>query len=127
MVIETKIRYLADMNISPSTVASLSHMGWEIIRVSDVLPFNAADREILELARQRNMVVITQDLDFSMLLALGGFNRPNLITLRLSVSDPNTITNRLLDTVSQWEDSLRNGCAITIEDKSVRIRRLPIV
>lgn len=71
-------------------------------------------------------MVITQDLDFSELLALGGFDQPSLITLRLSVSDPESITQRLLELPPQLKDTLSGGCAVTIEDTRIRIRRLPI-
>lgn len=120
------IRFLANMNISPKTVAILQQQGWEIIRVSDLLPVDATDEEILELARREDRVVVTQDLDFSALLALGGYDRPSLITLRLSVSDPETVTRRLLEVLPQMEQPLLEGCAVTIEDIAVRVRQLPI-
>ena len=37
----THIRLLADMNISPKTVDALRQQGWDIIRVSQVLPMDA--------------------------------------------------------------------------------------
>jgi len=52
------------MNISPKTVGALQQRGWDIIRVSEVLPMDAADDEILEFARASRRVVVTQDLDF---------------------------------------------------------------
>ena len=122
----SSIRFLANMNISPKTVESLSKKGWDIIRVSNILPVNTSDQEILDLARQEGRVVVTQDLDFSALLALGGFDQPSLITLRLSVSDPESINQRLLELLPQLEDALSGGCAVTIEDIRIRIRRLPI-
>ncbi|MCC5670271.1 DUF5615 family PIN-like protein [Nostoc sp. CHAB 5784] len=122
----TDIRLLADMNISPQTVAGLQGEGWDIIRVSDVLPATTFDLEILEFARQENRVVVTQDLDFSMLLALRGYNQPSLVTLRLSLTDPDIITKRLMNTIPQVEQILREGGAVTIEDATVRTRRLPI-
>ena len=120
------MRFLVNMNISPKTVAILRLQGWETIRVSDLLPVDATDDEILELARREDRVVVTQDLDFSALLALGGYDRPSLITLRLSVSDPETVTRRLLEVLPYMEQSLRDGCAVTIEDIAVRVRQLPI-
>ncbi len=84
---------LADMNISPKTVEVLGQQGWDIVRISQFLPVDASDQKILKFARQEGRVIITQDLDFSALLALGGYNRPSLITMRLSVSDPETITD----------------------------------
>jgi len=60
------------------------------------------------------------------LLALGGYDRPSLISLRLSVSDPETITRRLLEVFPQIEQALQEGYAVTIDDVVVRVRRLPI-
>jgi len=114
------------MNISPKTVEALQHQGWDIVRVSQLLPVNAPDQEILELARREDRVVVTQDLDFSALLALGGYDRPSLITLRLSMSDPEIITRRLLSVLPRIKQALLEGCAVTIEDVAVRVRRLPI-
>lgn len=97
-----------------------------MIRVSDVLPATAPDHEILEFARQENRIVVTQDLDFSMLVALGRYSQPSLITLRLSRADPNIVTRRLLEILPQLEQQLREGCAVTVEDENLRIRGLPI-
>jgi predicted nuclease of predicted toxin-antitoxin system len=122
----TDLRLLADMNLSPKTVAALRLHGYEIIRVSQLLPTNASDLAILDLAQQENRVVVTQDLDFSMLLALRRHSRPSLITLRLSLSNPEVITEALLRVLPRIEQMLLEGCAATIEDHSVRVRTLPI-
>lgn len=122
----TDIKLLADMNISPQTVTALQGQGSDIIRVSEVMSKTASDLEILEFARQENRVIVTQDLDFSMLLALGGYNKPSLITLRLSLTDPNIVTQKLIDTIPQVEQILIEGGAVTIEDANVRTRRLPM-
>jgi predicted nuclease of predicted toxin-antitoxin system len=121
------LRFFADMNLSPKTVADLRRQGWDIIRTSQILPMNASDSEILNRARQENRVIITQDLDFSALLALGGYIQPSLITLRLSVSDPDIVTQRLIAVLPQIEQALQTGSAVTVEDTTVRIRKLPIL
>lgn len=120
------LKFLANMNISPETVGSLRGEGWDIVRVSDVLPENSSDRKILEWARGEDRVVISQDLDFSALLALEGFSKPSLISLRLNGSDPALVTRRLLLIVPLVDGELRQGCAISIADASFRVRRLPI-
>jgi predicted nuclease of predicted toxin-antitoxin system len=121
-----RLRFLADMNLSPITVDALQREGWDIVRVSTLLPANASDAEILVLARRQNRVVITQDLDFSALLALGGHAQPSLITLRLSNTDPSLVTERLRQIVPQSEQALQEGSAVTVDDSSLRIHRLPI-
>ena len=114
------------MNLSPLTVAALQADGYDIVRVSSVLPATTADSVILDLARQRELVIVTQDLDFSTLLALGGHARPSLVTLRLSNTDPHVVTQRLRRVLPQLEQHLSGGCAITVDDSAVRIRKLPI-
>ena len=86
------LRLLANMNISPDTVNALHEKGLDIVRVSQILPVTSSDMEILDLARRENRVVVTQDLDFSALLALGGFDKPSLITIRMTVADPDAVT-----------------------------------
>jgi len=120
------LRFIADMNLSPLTVNDLRRDGWEIVRVSDFLPADASDDKILAWTRSQDSVLITQDLDFSTLLALAGFLRPSLITLRLSNTDPGVVTSRLRRIIAQIEQALREGSAVTVDDINVRIRRLPI-
>ena len=120
------IRLLADVHISPKTVRDLQKQGYEIMRSSDVLPNNAPDINILEFARTDNWVVLTQDLDFSMLVALSRYSQPSLITLRLSSAKPDIVTQKLLDILPQIEEVLQEGSAITIQDESIRIRKLPV-
>ncbi len=120
------IRLLADVHISPKTVADLQKQGYEIMRSSEVLPANAPDINILEFARTENWVVLTQDLDFSMLVALSRYSQPSLITLRLSSAKPDIVTQKLLDVLPQIEEALQEGSAIAIQDESIRIRKLPV-
>ncbi|MGQ9825696.1 MAG: DUF5615 family PIN-like protein [Desulfotomaculales bacterium] len=61
----SKLKYFADIHISPLTCNSLRKAGYHVLRVNDVLPSTASDLQIIEYARQQNMVIITQDLDFS--------------------------------------------------------------
>jgi predicted nuclease of predicted toxin-antitoxin system len=117
---------LADVNISPLTVAALKSQGYDILRTTDLLAATTADVEILELARVEGMVVLTQDLDFSMLVALSNYGLPSLITLRLSSAKPDVVTQRLLDVLPTLDAELTEGAAVTISDDSVRVRQLPI-
>ncbi len=56
------LRFLVDMNLSPRIVNDLRQQGWDILRVSQVLPMDAEDSEILDFARQQNRVIITRKL-----------------------------------------------------------------
>ena len=64
------LRFIADVHISPLTVAALKSNGYDIFRTTELLPTTASDSNILEIARIETRIIITQDLDFSMLIAL---------------------------------------------------------
>lgn len=119
-------RLLADLNISPLTVAILRHEGWDVVRASEFLPATAADEDLLVLARQERRAIITHDLDFSALLALQGHSQPSLITLRLASGDPVEVARRLIAVTIVLAEVLSQPCAVTIEDLKVRVRELPI-
>ena len=117
---------LADLNISPLTLEALREQGWRIVRVSERLPKTAPDTEILDLARRERWTILTQDLDFSALIALRGWGAPSLITLRLTKTDPLTVSRRLLAVLPLLAAELEAGSAVTIEDAAVRVRKLPV-
>jgi predicted nuclease of predicted toxin-antitoxin system len=118
--------FLADIHISPLTVQPLKQAGYDTIRITDSLPNTATDREILEFARLIERIIITQDLDFSTLIALNNYGQPSLITLRLSSANPNLISQKLLEIIPQFPNELKEGIALTITNRSIRIRKLPI-
>jgi len=122
----SSLHLLADVHLSPLTVETLRSQGYDMVRTTDLLPATADDTEILELARVEGKVVLTQDLDFSMLVALGNYGLPSLITLRLSSARPDVVARRLLDILPAVEMELIEGAAITVSDDSARIRKLPI-
>ena len=80
------MKVLADLHISPRTVAFLRTLGHEAVRVDAILPKTASDEEIVAAARDSGRVVLTQDLDFSAIVAISGARTPSLITLRLASS-----------------------------------------
>ena len=122
----TPLAFLADVHISPQTVAELRERNYDIIRSTERLPATATDAEILELARTEQRIIITQDLDFSMLIALGKYSQPSVITLRLSSIRPSEVSQKLLETLPRVERELQEGVAIKVSQDTARIRTLPI-
>lgn len=121
-----ELEFLANMNISPLTVEQLKQLGWNIVRVSEVMDRRSKDMEILTYARENNKVVITQDLDFSMLLAVGGYEKPSVINLRLENVKPDFVTSRVIEVVSEMEKELEEGIVASVDEVSARYRNLPI-
>ena len=56
------MKLLADLHISPRTVAFLRSLGHEAVRVDGILPKTASDEEIVAAARDSGRTVLTEDL-----------------------------------------------------------------
>ena len=121
-----ELEFLANMNISPLTIGELKELGWKIVRVSDVMDRKSKDLEILSYAREHRKVVITQDLDFSLLLAVQGYEKPSVINLRFENARPDFITRRIIEIVDEMEKELERGIVISVDETSARYRNLPI-
>jgi predicted nuclease of predicted toxin-antitoxin system len=65
------MRFLADAGVSPKTVEFLTQLGHEAVHVRTLGLQHARDAELVERARTDSSVVLTFDLDFGELLALG--------------------------------------------------------
>jgi len=114
------------MHISPLTVETLQKNGYDIIRVTDKLPATASDTEIVQLASEEPAVIITQDLDFSAIVAQSGLSRPSVISLRVANVRPNIITRILISVLPLIENDIREGAIVSVDEKEFRIKRLPV-
>lgn len=121
-----KLKLLADVHISPITVSELKTIGYEIYRITDFLSASAPDTKIIELAFQKEAVIITQDLDFSALVAQGGMNKPSIVSLRVSNASPDHISEILKTILPEIETELEEGVIVSVEDTEYRVRKLPI-
>lgn len=120
------MRIIADVHIRPITVQHLNTLEHEVIRSNEILPDEAPDREIIERALATGRAILTQDLDFSEIIALSGTTLPSLITLRLADASVGNV-NRILEIVlPDLEEHVTAGVAATVTDRGVRIRQLPI-
>jgi len=120
------MKFIADIHISPQTVESLAERGYIINRVNEFISFNAKDEEILDLALREESTIITQDLDFSSLLAKRGMSKPSVITLRINIVKPDRVTKILEMILPQIESELNRGSIVIVEEDRIRIRKLPI-
>ena len=114
------------MHISPQTVAFLKSLGHDVIRVSDVLAVSATDESIIYLARGDSRIILTQDLDFSRVIAVSGESTPSLISLRLKSSQIEYVNSLLSRVLPDLEAEGLEATIITIEDAAIRRRSLPI-
>ena len=77
------MRFLADAGLSPLTVDFLIQLGHEATHVRTLGMQRAPDAEIILRAHADSSIVLTFDLDFGDVLALGVLDKPSVIIFRL--------------------------------------------
>jgi predicted nuclease of predicted toxin-antitoxin system len=120
------MRFLADAGVSPQTVQFLQQLGHEAIHVRTLGLQRASDSELVDRARTDSRVVITFDLDFGEILALGILDKPSVILFRLADERPAAVNQRLFAVLAERVADLKAGALILVEDTRYRVRKLPI-
>src|SRR5712691_1641340 len=120
------MRFLADAGLSPVTVDFLIQLGHEAVHVRTLRMERAPDPDIVERARTDSSIVLTFDLDFGDILALGVLDKPSVIIFRLSDERPDSVNQRIAAVVSERSADLDSGALILVEDARYRVRKLPI-
>ena len=120
------MRFLADAGISPRTVDFLRRNGHDAVHVRELAMQRAEDRALVEKARTDARVLLTFDLDFGEILALGAVDRPSVVIFRLADERADSVNRRLEAVFSEQAAALESGALILVEDARYRIRRLPI-
>ena len=105
------MRFLADAGISPKTVEFLTQLGHEAIHVRTLGLQRAADIVLVERARADGSVVITFDLDFGDILALGVLDKPSVIIFRLTDERADSVNQRLAVVLEERVYRSAVGCA----------------
>ena len=105
---------------------ALRRSGYHISRVTDHLPPTSTDRRIIVLAERLGAAIITQDLDFSALVAQSGKTSPSILSLRVGNVSCQHVTDFLLAILPTVEKELQQGAIISVDDVGTRIRLLPV-
>jgi predicted nuclease of predicted toxin-antitoxin system len=120
------MNFLLNMNIRREMIAPLQKRGHACRHVGDIGMSRAKDEEIVAEAKRRGEVILTHDLDYGHLLAFSGEKAPSVIILRLRNLSVNEVLSRLDSIWKEIESPLMNGAIVSLSDKSLRIRKLPI-
>ena len=120
------MKFLADMGISPKTVAFLHALGLDAVHLSEQGLERLPDLVIVEKARQEGRIVLVHDLGFGELVAASGTTLPSVITFRLRNMHPNRVNGTLQSILSEHGEALEQGAMMSVTEGQVRMRRLPL-
>jgi predicted nuclease of predicted toxin-antitoxin system len=120
------MKLLVDMNLSPRWIEVLSKAGLEAMHWSTVGRVNARDTEIMAWAAANEYVVLTQDMDFSAILAATQGINPSVVQIRAEDVSPDVIGTRVATALLQMEQELTAGAIICVDTERTRARLLPL-
>ena len=120
------IQFLIDENISKAFKKPFESNGYSVVHVSEVELTNTPDETIVEWAAQNNYSIVTFDLDFSRIIALGNKQLPSIITFRIDGMNEIYLENTIRHNFTDLIPHILEGSLITIDDNKIRVTKLPI-
>src|SRR5881628_1728013 len=100
------------MGLSMRTVRALREAGEDIVHLREEGLHRLPDSQILEKAGRESRVIVTFDLDFGELLALGSHVLPSVVIFRMRNQTPAVVTSHLLRVISECGAALETGAIV---------------
>jgi predicted nuclease of predicted toxin-antitoxin system len=120
------MKLLIDMNLSPRRVSLLTDAGFVVSHWSTLGRNNASDTEIMAFAKANDYVVLTQDLDFSAILAATHGEKPSVVHIRAEDISPDVIGKAVIAALRQMTAELEGGALLVLDPNRTRLRVLPL-
>jgi predicted nuclease of predicted toxin-antitoxin system len=116
--------FLVDMPVSPEAARWLNEKGYDAVHASQIGLDRAKDKEIIDVAKKQNRIIITADLDFPQILALSRAASPGVILFRGGNYSESEMLSLIIRVIEKFPESeLVNS--ISVVDKT-RIRRIKL-
>lgn len=114
------------MGVSIRTVEWLRESGHDAVHVREYEMHRASDALILARGRSEGRIVLTMDLGFDYLLAISRQRLPSLIIFRLEDETSENLNLKLETVFEEFTDHLESGSVLSVGERRIRARRLPI-
>ena len=119
------MKFLADMGISPQTVAWLEEQGHDAVHLMDRGDEQAQDSDILAWAQVEERILLVHDLDFSELVAASQGELPSVIVFRLLDMTPGSVNQHLRRLLDRHRQPLEDGAIFSVREGRIRWRSIP--
>ncbi|MBM3334195.1 DUF5615 family PIN-like protein [Candidatus Sumerlaeota bacterium] len=120
------MKILLDMNLSPRLIPILEQHGHICTHWSAVGDLEADDQTIMKWAAERGYVVLTHDLDFGAILAIGQHVAPSVIQIRTQDVLSESFQTLLVRMLDEFRETLETGALVVADKDRFRVRVLPL-
>ena len=117
---------IIDENLPPSWVAFLETHQFTAHHWTQIGNVGDPDDCLWDYACANNGIILSQDLDFSRMLALRGTRLPSVIQLRLDSPLPEICGLDVVELLKTYSTRLQQGCLVVLYPHQHKIRLLPL-
>lgn len=121
------MKFLLDMGLARSTAIYLRERGYDALYLREEGLQRLPDEKIVKKTLAERRIIITHDLDFGRLIALGQEVNPSDITFQLDNMQPVRVNHFLAQVLAQFSDELRHGALVSVKEQAIRVRILPVI
>lgn len=116
------MKILADESVDKDIVLRLRHDGHDVGYVAEMSP-GIMDEEVLILANNENILLLTADKDFGELIFRQGYVKRGIVLYRLAGLSPQEKAEIVSLAIAEHSDDLLKSFSVVME-RAVRIRRV---
>ena len=120
------MKLVVDVNLSPAWVGRLAARGLDSVHWSDIGAVTAEDQEVLGWTKRQSRVLLTNDLDFSAILAATGDDSPSVVQLRVQDLMSEAAVNSVVAAVTEHSNEIERGALLSVDESRARVRLLPL-
>ena len=117
---------LLDMGVDVRVGTWLREHGHEPVHLRDQGLQRLPNGEIFTKAIAENRVILTFDLDFGEIAALGRGRKASVVVFRLHNTRTAHVLERLASILPDCSSSLEKGAVVVVEENRHRVRPLPV-
>ena len=120
------MKLVIDENLPPRWKSFLGRHGFDAGHWTEIGACGDPDTVIFDHAFENRGIIVTQDLDFTRLVATRGSTLPSVILLRVACPIPESCGTILVNILRTYGEQLEQGCLISVEPDRHRVRLLPL-
>jgi len=120
------MKFLLDQGIPRSSAPILRSLGFDAVHAGECGLSTAPDSRILEAGREQDRIVVTLDSDFHTIMALSDWVRPSVVRIRIEGLRAPEMAHLIVKIIDLCRNDIEEGALVSVDDKRVRLRRLPI-
>ena len=121
------MKLLLDQGLPRSVVLELHNLNIDSIHVGDIGMSASTDSDIIRKAQKDGLIVVTLDSDFHTILAANKSLEPSVIRIRIEGLKARGVSKIIQNVLLSASEEIKSGTAISVNDKGIRIHKLPLV